>query len=76
MFYETLTTNVFMTSNNKTTNSQIHEVKCCIKAREAVFQTFWKVHCCTKFLFFELETSNFIYVLAYFLIILNCAKFK
>ena len=34
MFYETLTTNVFMTSNNKTTNSQIHEVKCCIKTRE------------------------------------------
>ena len=25
----------------------------------AIFQTFWKNDCCTKFLFFELETLNF-----------------
>ena len=25
----------------------------------AIFQTFWKLHCCAKFLFFELKTSNF-----------------
>ena len=25
----------------------------------AIFQTFWRVHCVTKSLFFELETPNF-----------------
>ena len=25
----------------------------------SIFQTFWKIHSCTKFLSFELETSNF-----------------
>ena len=25
----------------------------------SIFQTFWKDDCCTKFLFFELETSHF-----------------
>ena len=24
----------------------------------SIFQTFWKVHCCTKSMFFELEISN------------------
>ena len=28
-------------------------------SKRAIFQTFWKVHCCTKSLFFEIETSNF-----------------
>ena len=32
----------------------------------------WKPYCCTKSLFFELETSNF----GYLLILLNCAKFQ
>ena len=27
------------------------------------FPTFWKQYCCAKFLFFELETSNFGYLL-------------
>ena len=25
----------------------------------AIFQSFWRLHCCAKFLFFELETLNF-----------------
>ena len=28
-------------------------------------QTLWKVHCCAKFLFLELETSNFGYLLIF-----------
>jgi hypothetical protein len=28
-------------------------------SKRSIFQTFWKVHCVTKSLFFELETSNF-----------------
>ena len=27
--------------------------------KRAIFQIFWRLHCCTKFLFFELETLNF-----------------
>ena len=27
--------------------------------KRSIFQTFWKEDCCTIFLFFELETSNF-----------------
>ena len=42
----------------------------------SIFQTFWKVHCCAKSLFFQLETSNCGYVLAYFLISFNRAKFQ
>ena len=34
-----------------------------LKFKRAIFQTFWKVHCCAKFLFFELETLNFGYLL-------------
>ena len=30
--------------------------------RRDIFQTFWKLHCCTKSLFLELETSNFDYL--------------
>ena len=34
--------------------------QCDLKPFErAIFQTFWRVHCCTKSLFFEIETSNF-----------------
>ena len=29
------------------------------QSQRAIFQTFWKVHCCTKSLFFDIETSNF-----------------
>ena len=29
------------------------------ESNRSIFQTFWKVHCVTKSLFFELETSNF-----------------
>ena len=28
-------------------------------SERAIFQTFWRVHICTKSLFFEIETSNF-----------------
>ena len=28
-------------------------------SERSIFQTFWKLHCVTKSLFFELETSNF-----------------
>ena len=33
--------------------------------QRSIFQTFWKVHCCAKFLFIELETSNFGYLLIF-----------
>ena len=31
----------------------------------SIFQTFWKPHCCAKFLFIEFETSNFGYLLIF-----------
>ena len=30
-----------------------------IQFERAIFQTFWRIHSCAKFLSFELETSNF-----------------
>ena len=33
-----------------------------LKFKRSIFQTFWKPDCCTKSLFFELETSNFGYL--------------
>ena len=36
------TYNLFVTSKNKTTNSRIHELKCCIKTREAFKPPFWR----------------------------------
>ena len=33
--------------------------------QRSIFQTFWKLHCCTKSVFFELETSNFGYLLIF-----------
>ena len=33
--------------------------------KRAIFQTFWRLHCCAKFSFFELETSNFGYLLIF-----------
>ena len=33
--------------------------------QRSIFQTFWKPHCVTKSLFFELETSNFGYLLIF-----------
>ena len=44
-------------------------------SERAIFQTFWRLHCCAKFLFFELETSK-LWLLAPFLIYFNCAKFQ
>ena len=41
----------------------------------SIFRTLCKVQCCTKFLFIELETSNFGYLL-FFLIFFDCAKFQ
>ena len=43
--------------------------------QRSVFQTFWKLHCSTKSLFFELETSNCGYFLIFF-ISFNHAKFQ
>jgi hypothetical protein len=43
--------------------------------KRRIFQTFWKPDCCTKSLFLELETFNFDYLLVFFLISFNCAKF-
>ena len=34
-------------------------------SERSIFQTFWKVHCWSKSLFFELETSNFGYLLIF-----------
>ena len=34
-------------------------------AKRAIFQTFWKLHCCAKSLFLELETSNCGYLLIF-----------
>ena len=33
-----------------------------INAKRSIFQIFWKLHCVTKYLLFELETSNFGYM--------------
>ena len=33
--------------------------------KRSIFQTFWKPDCCTKSLFFELETSNFGHLLIF-----------
>jgi hypothetical protein len=30
-----------------------------LPSERAIFQTFWRLHCCTDSLFFEIETSNF-----------------
>ena len=35
------------------------------KPERSIFQTFWKIHCCPDFLFLELETSNFGYLLIF-----------
>ena len=35
------------------------------KVKRSIFQTFRKLHCVTKSLFFELETSNFGYLLIF-----------
>ena len=33
--------------------------------KRSIFQIFWRVHCCAKFLSFELEISNFGYLLIF-----------
>ena len=35
------------------------------RKERSIFQTFWKPDCCPNFLFFELETSNFSYLLIF-----------
>ena len=35
------------------------------KSERSIFQTFWKPDCCPDFLFLELETSNFGYLLIF-----------
>ena len=36
-----------------------HKIWKNLPLKRAIFQTFWKLHCCPDFLFFELKTSNF-----------------
>ena len=36
-----------------------HKIWKNLPLKRSIFQTFWKVHCVTKSLFFELETPNF-----------------
>ena len=36
-----------------------------VVVKRAIFQTFWKDDCCTKSLFFKLETSNCVYLLIF-----------
>ena len=36
-----------------------------LHVKKVIFQAFWKLHCCTKSLFFELETSNCGYLLIF-----------
>ena len=33
--------------------------------KRSIFQTFWRLHCCPDFLFIELDTSNFGYLLIF-----------
>ena len=40
-------------------------VQLILGTERSIFQTFWKLHCCAKFLFIELETSNFGYLLVF-----------
>ena len=44
----------------------------CVK--RSIFQIFWRLHCCAKFLSFELETSNFGDL--FFFIFFDYAKFQ
>jgi len=37
-----------------------------ISFKRSIFQTFWKVHCCAKFVFFELSRDFNFWLLAYF----------
>ena len=46
----------------KTTGSGVLED---LTIKRSIFQTFWKLHCVTKSLFFEIETSNFGYLLIF-----------
>ena len=48
-------------------------MKVSLQVKRAIFQTFWNKEGCAKFLFFELETSNFGFLL---LIFSNFAKFQ
>ena len=38
-----------------------------IGIKRSIFQIFWKPHCVTKSLFYELETSNFCYLLIFWI---------
>ena len=37
----------------------------CFFCKRSIFQTFWRLHCCAKFLFIELDSSNFGYLLIF-----------
>ena len=58
------------------TQELLKPLKLAKKIQRSMFQTFWKHEGCPDFLFLELETSNFGYILAYFFISFNCAKFQ
>ena len=45
------------------------------RVKRSIFQIFWRLHCCAKFLSIELETSNFGDLLIFF-IFYDYAKFQ
>ena len=56
-------------------NPLIYFIKVIILVQRSIFQTFWNPNSCINSLFFELETSNFGYLII-FPILLSCAKFQ
>ena len=51
-------------NHNKNRFEFIKEGEIC-EFKRSIFQIFWRLHCCVKFLSFELKTSNFGYLLIY-----------
>ena len=43
----------------------VYFISAILEFERAIFQTFWRLHCCPDFLFIELDTSNFSYLLIF-----------
>ena len=57
---------IFCCAGNWTDKRQLLDLKCvAFVIKRAIFQTFWRLHCCPDFLFIELDTSNFGYLLIF-----------
>ena len=52
---------ILVKNTSESSNRALH--KAIFAWQRSIFQTFWRLHSCAKFLFFELETSNFGYLL-------------